>query len=47
VPETHAAQLLGHTITTMSYGLYSGGLDIEGLQGVVEAINYPELALTS
>ena len=47
VPENHAAQLLGHTIRTMSYGLYSGGLDIEGLQRVVEAINYPGLKLAA
>ncbi len=45
VPETHAAQLLGHKIRTMSYGLYSGGLDLGGLQRVVEAIKYPGLKL--
>ena len=45
VPENHTAQLLGHKIRTMSYGLYSGGLNIEGLNRVVEAIDYPNLIL--
>ncbi len=40
-----AAVEVAHTIRTMSYGPYSGGLDIEGLQRVVAAINYPGLKL--
>jgi hypothetical protein len=29
----------------MSYGLYSGGLDLAGLARVVEAITYPGLVV--
>ena len=47
VPENHAAQILGHAIRSLSYGVYSGGLDIEGLQRVVEDITYPGLELAS
>jgi integrase len=47
VPENHAAQILGHAIRSLSYGVYSGGLDIEGLQRVVDAIEYPGLKLDS
>ena len=43
VPENEAVQILGHKKMTMSYGLYSGGLDLVGLTRVVEAINYPGL----
>jgi integrase len=46
VPENEAAQLIGHQLGTMTYGLYSGGLDLAGLKKVVEAINYPGLQLT-
>jgi integrase len=45
VPENEAVQILGHKKMTMSYGLYSGGLDLMGLQRVVEAISYPGLVL--
>ena len=41
VPEVEATALLGHTVPTMSYGLYSGGLSLERLQQVVQAIRYP------
>jgi integrase len=40
VPEVEAAALLGHTVPTMSYGLYSGGLSLERLRQVAEAIRY-------
>lgn len=43
VPENEAVQILGHKKMTMSYGLYSGGLDLSGLRRVVEAIRYPGL----
>lgn len=46
IPEGEAARVLGHQITTMSYGVYSGGLDLPGLQRVVEAIRYPGLDLS-
>ena len=39
-------QILGHKKMTMSYGLYSGGLDLVGLARVVEAITYPGLDLS-
>jgi integrase len=43
VPENEAVQVLGHKKLTMSYGLYSGGLDLPALVQVVEAITYPGL----
>lgn len=46
VPENEAVQILGHKKMTMSYGLYSGGIDLPQLRKVVEAIKYPELDLT-
>ena len=46
VPENEAVQILGHKKMTMSYGLYSGGLDLLGLARVVEAITYPGLDLS-
>jgi integrase len=47
VLENEAVQLLGHRkFLTMSYGLYSGGLDLAGLSRVVEAIRYPGLDLS-
>ena len=45
VPENEAVQILGHKKMTMSYGLYSGGLDLPGLARVVEAISYQGLDL--
>lgn len=46
VPENEAVQILGHKKMTMSYGLYSDGLDLIGLKRVVEAISYPGLDLS-
>lgn len=46
VPENEAVQILGHKKLTMSYGLYSGGLDLPGLRKVVEAIKYPGLKVS-
>jgi integrase len=46
VPELETARLIGHRIKTMSYGLYSGGLDLENLSRVVEKIKYPKLKLS-
>lgn len=43
IAESEAARLLGHEFYTMSYGVYSGGLRLPILQGVVEAIRYPGL----
>lgn len=45
VPENEAAQIMGHRQTTMTFGGYSGGLDLAGLARVVEAISYPGLDL--
>lgn len=46
IAESEAARLLGHEFYTMSYGVYSGGLRLPILQGVVEAIRYPGLDLS-
>jgi integrase len=46
IPENEAVQLLGHKKMTMSYGLYSAGLDLQGLARVVEAITYDGLELS-
>ena len=46
IPENEAVEILGHKKMTMSYGLYSGGLDLAGLARVVEAITYPGLDLS-
>ncbi len=46
VPENEAVQILGHKKMTMSYGLYSGGLDLAGLARVVAALTYPGLDLS-
>lgn len=46
VPENEAVQVLGHKKMTMSYGLYSGGLDLPGLARVVEAITFPGLDIS-
>jgi integrase len=46
VPENEAVQVLGHKKLTMSYGLYSGGLDLPALAQVVEAIGYANLDLS-
>lgn len=41
VPETVAARLLGHEITTLSYGLYSSGTTFEVLKNAIERVKYP------
>lgn len=46
IPENEAVQILGHKKMTMSYGLYSGGLDLLGLQRAVEAISCPGVDLS-
>lgn len=46
IPESEAVQILGHEKMSMSYGLYSGGLNLKGLRRVVEKIKYPELDLS-
>jgi integrase len=46
VLENEAVQILGHKKMTMSYGLYSDGLELPALAQVVEAIKYPGLVLT-
>ncbi len=38
VEELKASRVLGHNLKTMSYGLYSGGQDIEGLRDVIEVL---------
>jgi integrase len=40
VPENEAVQLLGHEKMSMSYSVYSLGLDLHGLQDVVERVRY-------
>ncbi len=41
VPESEAVQILGHEKLSMSYSVYSLGLDLRGLKRVVETITYP------
>jgi integrase len=43
VAESEAVQVLGHEKMSMSYSVYSLGLGLEGLQKVVERIDYPGL----
>ena len=38
VDELKASRILGHNLQTMSYGLYSGGHDVEGLRDVIEVL---------
>jgi integrase len=45
VPENEAVQILGHKKMTMSYGLYSEGLDLPALAQVVEAIQHKSINL--
>ena len=40
VPESEAVQILGHEKLSMSYSVYSLGLDLRGLKRVVEKIAY-------
>lgn len=47
IPENEAVQVLGHKkLLSLSYGLYSGGLDLPGLRRVIEAIRYQGLDLS-
>jgi integrase len=41
VPEHVAANILGHKIGTMTYGLYSGGASLETKSGAIEKLAYP------
>jgi hypothetical protein len=45
VPENEAVQLPGHEKMSMSYSVYSLGLDLRGLQDVVERVRYTGLDL--
>ncbi len=45
VPENEAVQLLGHEKMSMSYSVYSLGLDLRGLQDVVQQVRYDGLDL--
>ena len=47
VPENEAVQILGHEKLSMSYSVYSLGLDLKGLQRVIERISYPAVKLLS
>ncbi|MGI9365229.1 MAG: tyrosine-type recombinase/integrase [Rhizobiaceae bacterium] len=38
VDELKASRILGHNLKTMSYGLYSGGQDLEALRGTIEQL---------
>ena len=41
VPESEAGQILGHEKLSMSYAVYSLGLELPALKEVVEKIDYP------
>ncbi len=43
IPETEAVQVLGHEKLSMSYSVYSLGVDMERLKEIVEAIRYGPL----
>jgi integrase len=45
VLETDTARVLGHTISGMSYGVYSTGPGLKRLAAVIEEISYPGLKL--
>ena len=42
VSQTDAARVLGHTISGMSYGVYSSGPGLKRLAAVVEEIRYDD-----
>jgi len=42
VPEATAADCIGHSITTMTYGLYAGIIDIEPMKEAMDKVKYPE-----
>ncbi|HET6519925.1 MAG TPA: hypothetical protein VFG47_08895 [Geminicoccaceae bacterium] len=46
VPESEAVQVLGHEKMSMSYGVYSLGLNLKALRETVERIAYPGLDLS-
>lgn len=46
IPESEAVQVLGHEKLSMSYDIYSLGLDMKGLRRVVEKITHPGLDLS-
>jgi integrase len=46
IPENEAVQILGHKKMTMSYGLYSAGIDLAALRLAAEAISFPSLDLS-
>jgi integrase len=43
VPEQFAADIVGHEITTITYGLYGSYTPVEELFKYVDAVSYPEL----
>jgi hypothetical protein len=45
VPESEAVQILGHDKMTMSYSVYSLGLELPALREIVEKIRYPGVDL--
>jgi len=45
VPESEAVQALGHEKMSMSYSVYSLGLELPALRAIVEKIRYPGLSL--
>ena len=45
VPELEAARLVGHHVSSMSYGVYSGGPDLPQLRETVERIEHKGLKL--
>ena len=46
VPESEAAQVLGHKKISLAYSVYSLGLDLPRLQDVIESVRYDGLDLT-
>ena len=40
VPETHAARILGHSISTMTYGLYSEDVGFDTKVAAIEKCSY-------
>ena len=41
VPESVSADILGHDMPSMTYGLYSGGATLETKTEAIEKIRYP------
>jgi integrase len=40
IPEVIAARILGHKLKTMTYGLYSGGANLETLRGAISVLKW-------